>query len=152
MTFEPLQQSMEQFGEPPANQTVSRSVARPKMANRTVLDPKAGLSGYSDTKSAKSWEKHVRGMKNHGNTNHLNAILQCLFALPCLVQGYLSPLHESWTSTKYNRCLRTFFQGYRKGFGPYDPLPFITSALINKNEEYNVFRVHDPYDLSLIHI
>ena len=65
------------------------------------------------------------------------------------VRGYLDEGNSEWMETKCNKKLKEFFAGYKKAYGPYDPLPFIMSTLAfgeDEEGEYNVFHDHDPYE------
>eukprot|EP01022_Parablepharisma_sp_SALTPOND_P024420 TRINITY_DN53_c0_g1_i3.p1 TRINITY_DN53_c0_g1~~TRINITY_DN53_c0_g1_i3.p1 ORF type:complete len:2617 (+),score=387.17 TRINITY_DN53_c0_g1_i3:26038-33888(+) len=130
-----------------------RKGATIQLSSRGQYSQKSIGMGYSysrisqtEVRKATSTQKHVRGMMNHGDTSHLNVILQSLYSLPLLVKSYLDTANSQWTSTKYNKKLKDFFNDYTKAYGPYDPLPFIMSTLVNDSLEYNVFHPHDPYD------
>ncbi len=67
--------------------------------------------------------------------------------MPELVQSYLDGKNAVWTGMdRCNKRVRDFFAGYRKGFGPYDPLPLIMETLADGEGEYNVFRDNDPFE------
>ncbi len=76
-------------------------------------------------------------------------LLQSLYALPEFVRCYLDKDNAEWIDTDCNKKLRNFFAGYKKAYGPYDPLPFIMDTLAfgeDAEGEYNVFHDHDPYE------
>jgi len=139
----------------PKEERKQKSMYGPKTAAKqkdmhTVSRSNLGMSSYSrisqvEVRKASSTQKHVRGMMNHGDTSHLNVILQSLYSIPLLVKSYTDPANAKWTNTKYNKQLKAFFQDYTKSYGPYDPLPFILHTLIDNCPDYNVFNPHDPY-------
>lgn len=70
--------------------------------------------------------------------------MQCLYGTNILVNEYLNLANDDWVNTIYNRRLKEFFEAYRGGSSPFDPLPFVEEALLLEHKNFDYLYEQDP--------